>query len=264
MIKKIAVATLLGIVVCASLAVAQEQPVGRTDGDVGIEEMLGEYVPLDLGFVDADGDSIYLRDIIQRPTVISLVYFRCPTICKPLLGSVAEVVEKTNLKPGEDYDLLTISFDETDTPQAAKEMKASFADPINKVGEGGWRFLTADKSTITGFTDAVGFRFARQEKDFAHGSCLIVLSPDGKIVRYLFGLSYLPFDVKMAVTEANQGKVAPTIARVLKYCFSYDPEGRRYVFNVTKVAGASILLLMVGWVIYISTFGRSRKEQVKG
>jgi len=244
--------------------VAAQTATTPPDDSIGMDELLGAYAAENLGFLDADGDSVYLRDVIRRPTVIALVYFHCPTICKPLLGGVAELIEKTELTPGEDYDVFTISFDEHDNPTSAREIRESFADPIKKIKPGGWRFLTADSTTIAEFTNSVGFHFKRREKDFAHPSGLIVLSPDGKIVRYLYGLQFMPFDLKMAVTEANEGKVAPTIARVLRFCFSYDPEGQRYVFNVNRIAGASIVLLMVGWVVYITTIGRRHRERSKG
>jgi protein SCO1/2 len=231
--------------------------------EIGIEERLGDSVPLQLGFVDADGDSIYLRDLIDKPTIVTLVYYHCPTICKPLLGSVVEVVDKTDLTPGKDYELLTISFDETDTPQSATTIKTNFTNSLGKdLAPDAWKFLTADSVTIAHLTDAVGFRFQRRDKDFAHGTCLIVLSPDGKIVRYLYGLRYMPFDLKMAVSEASKGNIAPSIARVLRYCFSYDPEGRRYALNINRVAGTGILLFAVGWVIYITSVGR-RKGKAK-
>ncbi len=233
-------------------------------GDIGIDEKLGDFVPPGLAFVDAQGDSVRFEDFLGKPVVMTLVYFHCPTICKPLLSSVSEVVGKTPLTPGVDYNLLTISFDEFDNPRTASPIKKDFVTSLNKKpGADSWRFLTADSATIAGLTDAVGFRFARREKDFAHGASLIVLSPNGKIVRYLYGLRFMPFDLRMAVSEANKGNVAPSIARVLRYCFSYDPEGRRYVFNVTRVAGTGILLLAFGWVFYISTLGKVRKGKQK-
>jgi protein SCO1/2 len=237
-------------------------PASAQIGDeVGIDEMLGDFIPGDLGFLDANGDSLYLRDVVDKPTILALVYYHCPTVCKPLLGGIAEVVEKTDLEPGKDYDILTISFDETDSPKSASRIKLNFTKPLeDKVPEGAWRFLTADSVTIARLTSAAGFRFKRQEKDFAHGTSLIVISPDGKIVRYLYGMRFMPFDLKMAVSEANKGKTSPSIARVLQYCFSYDPEGRRYVFNVTRVAGTGILLFMFGWVTF-SAIGRARKRK---
>jgi protein SCO1/2 len=242
-----------------TVAAAQSDP---PDANIGIDERLGDYVPMDIGFLDADGDSVYLRDVITRPTLLTLVYYHCPTICKPLLGGVAEVVDRSELNPGKDYDLLTVSFNELDTPETARPIKDNFTHPLRRVVEtNSWRFLTGDSVAIAGLTGAVGFGFERQEKDFAHGAALIVLSPDGKIVRYLYGMRYQPFDLKMAVTEASKGTIAPSIARVLNYCFSYDPEGRKYVFNTTRVVGAGVLIFAVGWVFYMSASNRNRRKK---
>ena len=117
-----------------------------------------------------------------------------------------------------------------------------------------------DSLTIARLTDAVGFRFARREKDFTHVTSLIVLSPSGRIIRYLYGSRFLPFDLKMAVAEANEGRAVPTIARVMKYCFSYDPAGRRYALNLTRVAGTGILLFALGWLFYITSIGQRRRR----
>jgi len=232
------------------------------DPEIGIVEKLGDYVPGDIGFVDSYGDSVYLGDLVDKPTIITLVYYHCPTICKPLLSGVVEVIDKTGLDAGVDYTVLTISFDDTDTPASAADIRTNFTNSLKKkLRPGAWKFLTADSLAIARFTQSVGFGFQRQENDFAHGTSLIVLAPDGKIVRYLYGLRYMPFDLKMAVSEANRGNAAPSIARVLRYCFSYDPEGRRYVFNVTRVAGASIILFAVGFVVFVSTTGRLRKRK---
>jgi protein SCO1/2 len=245
------------VLATAGLGLAEE------DSEIGIDEKLGEMVPLDLTFLNPEGQTVTLADLVDKPTFLTLVYYHCPTICKPLLGGVAEAVEKTDLTPGEDYNIITISFDVKDSPQSARRIKRNFTHPVeDRIKNNGWEFLVADSATIAQLTDAVGFRFKKQENDFAHGTSLIVLTREGKIVRYLYGMRYMPFDIKMAVAEATKGTVAPSIARVLQYCFSYDPEGRRYVFNLTRVAGAGILLLTVGWVVYISTLGRSRKHKV--
>lgn len=248
---------LLLLCLAVSPALAETEDLG-----VGITEHLGEHVPLNLGFLDAEDDSVYLRDIIKRPTLLCLVYYHCPTICKPFLGGVAEVVDDSDLVPGKDYDILTVSFNVDDTPESAKPIKDNFTYSLDAVkATNSWRFLTGDSTSIAGLTQSVGFGFQRREKDFAHGTAVIVLSADGKIVRYLYGIRYMPFDLKMAVSEASTGTVAPSIARVLQYCFSYDPEGRRYVFNATRVAGAGVLLFAIGWIFYIRKSGKSKRHE---
>ena len=259
--------TILTFLLCLGIACAAWAPGARAWGvlpgevEVGIEEKLGEYVPLDLGFVDADSDSVYLRDVIDKPTVLTLVYYHCPHICMPLLTGVADVVAKTDLKPGTDYDLLTVSFDPVDNPETAGRIRTNITATLGKkLPPNAWRFLTGDSASTARLTDATGFRVKRVDKDFAHGTALIILSPDGKIVRYLYGLTYMPFDLKMAVLEAGKGEVGPSVARVLQFCFSYDPKGRRYVFNMTRVVGAVVLLAAVAFVTTLVVLERKRKR----
>jgi protein SCO1/2 len=236
---------------------------------IGIVEKLGRRVPGDLGFIDAGGDSVYLRDALDKPAILTLVYYHCPSICKPLLGALAEVVEKTDLEPGTDYDVITVSFDETDTPASAASIRDNVTNAIHKpIATGGWEFLTADSATIARLTEAVGFGFERREQDFAHSSALIVLTAEGKIIRYLYGRRYLPFDLKMAVAEARKGNAVPSIANVLQYCFSDDPEGRSFVMNFNRMIGTGIVLFAVGWVLYMrssrsarATAKRRRKDE---
>ncbi len=209
---------------------------------LGIDEKLGEPVPLDVTFTDEAGKPVVLRDLIDRPTILSLVYFTCPNVCPRILGSVAQLLGRLAPEPGESYTVITLSFDEMDTPEVARQRKKNFLKAIGKpFPEARWHFLTGDLASIRRLTDAVGFNFQRQGEAFEHPAALTVLSPSGRVVRYLYGLTYLPFDVKMALTEASEGRVGPTIRRALLFCFSYDPEGRTYVFNILKVTASVIL-----------------------
>ncbi len=253
---------LSGLVLCpATASRVQTHGASLPAGEVGIDEKLGGYVPLDLGFVDADSDSVFLKDAVDRPTILILVYYHCPNICMPLLNGVSEVVAKTNLDLGKDYNVLTVSFDPYDSPVTASRVRKEVAAHFTRgLPENSWRFLSGDSASIARLTDAVGFRVKRVDKDFAHGTALIVLSPNGKIVRYLYGLSYLPFDIKMAVVEAGEGKVVPSISRVLNFCFSYDPKGRKYVLNMTRVVGAVVLLAAIGFITSIVVLERKKKR----
>lgn len=251
--RNIALIALLMIIVQTS-AFTQEAP----GEDVGIKAHLGEYVPLDeLKFLDEDGNEVVLRDIVDKPTFLALVYFRCPGICSPLMDSVADVIgEVDDLIIGEDYKVLSISFDSREGPELAKNKKANYLKQIKKenINPDGWRFMTGSKENINKLCEAVGFQFEQAGDDFVHAGALTVLAPDGKIVRYLFGIRYLPFDFRMAATEASKGKVGPTINRVLSYCYNYDPEGRTYVLNVLPIAGVVTILLagiFIGFVIFL-------------
>jgi protein SCO1/2 len=247
--------------VCSSPRAAAAQIPSTEDLEIGVVEKLGQYVPLDIGFVDADSDSVYLRDVIDKPTVLTLVYYHCPHICLPLLSGVADVVAKTDLEPGTDYNLLTVSFDTVDNPETASNIRKNVTKPLEKkLGPNAWRFLSGDSTSIAALLDATGFRVKKVDKDFAHGTALIVLAPDGKIVRYLYGLSYLPFDLKMSVIEAGEGRVGPSVSRVLRFCFSYDPKGRRYVFNMTRVVGAVVIFAAVVFVTSLIVLERKKRR----
>ncbi|MFH1143712.1 MAG: SCO family protein [Candidatus Eisenbacteria bacterium] len=254
-------AVLAALIACAltgAIAAAQE-----ADPEVGVAEHLGERLPLDLRFLDPEGRSIPLAELIDRPTVLTLVYYRCPGICSPLLSGLVDVLEKMELEPGRDYQVLTISFDPTETPDLAGRKRANhlaaFHEPFP---DSAWHWMTGDSLSIARLTDAVGFRYKRVGKDFTHPGLLTILSPDGRIARYLYGITFLPFDLKLALIEASQGRVGPSINRVLLYCFSYDPDGRRYAFDILKVSGTLIMFFAVAFAVYlvIST-RRARRER---
>jgi protein SCO1/2 len=224
---------------------------------IGIDEKLGDTIPLELRFHDENGGSLSLKQLVDKPTILSLVYYTCPSICPRIMSSTAQVLSKLQMDPKKDYTVLTVSFDERDTPALALEKKKNYLKAIGKpFPQDSWRFMTAAAEPIRELTDSVGFGFQRLGDAFEHPAALIILSPDGKIVRYLYGLTYLPFDLKMALTEAQEGKVSPTIRRVLLFCFSYDPEGRTYVFNILKVTGVIVLLFASILILALVIKGR--------
>lgn len=230
---------------------------------IGIEEKLGASVPLDAVFIGEAGEKVTLRELITGPTVLAPVYYTCKDVCPLLLHGVADVVRKIQAEPLKDYKVLAVSFDETDTPKLAREKKKNFLAALDKpFPSEGWRFLTGDEKNIRKLTDAVGFRFKRQEDIFLHAVSIVVLSGEGKVIRYLYGTTFLPFDLKMALVEASEGRIGPTITKVLRYCFTYDPKGQKYVFNILKVAGTSMILALVAMLIVLRAKGkgRARKE----
>ena len=211
---------------------------------VGVDEKLGQTIPLDITFRDEQNQPVSLKALFTKPVILSLVYYTCPSVCPRIMSGTAQVLARMGADSRGDYSVLTVSFDETDKPVVAAQRKKNYLKAINQpFPEEDWRFLTGDAESIRRLTEAVGFQFQRRGDAFEHPSLLIVLSPQGKITRYLYGVTYLPFDVKMALAEASEGRVGPTISRVLLFCFSYDPEGRTYVFNILKVTGLVTLIL---------------------
>ena len=206
------------------------------DATVGIDEQLGKIIPLDLTFNDEEGRPVVLGDLITRPTVLTLVYFRCPSICSPLMHEVADTVDRIDLVPGIDFDLITVSFDAREGPDLARVAKANLLDDMErKVPPESWRFLTGKEENIAKLTHIAGFRFKRDQQDFMHAATVIFLSREGKIVRYLGGLRLLPADMKMALIDAAEGTPRTVMQKIQRMCFSFDPEGRTYVLQVNRI-----------------------------
>jgi protein SCO1/2 len=234
-----------------------EQP--KDLSGIGIDEKLGQFISLDLIFYDENGNAIPLRQLIHRPTILAPVYYSCPNICSFLLFNLAGVINKMPSEPGKEYRVVAFSFDETEKPNLALEKKKMYLKMIEKpFPEDAWRFLTGDKENIHQLTDAIGFHFKRQGQDFLHPVSLVILSPDGKVTRYIYGTEFLPFDIKMALLEASEGKVGPTLSKVLRFCFSYDPKGRKYVFNTLKVTGIVTLLFALSLILFLVFKGKRK------
>jgi protein SCO1/2 len=191
---------------------------------------------------------------------VTFVYYRCPGICSPLLSEVAKMIDKMDLEIGKDYQVFTLSFDPAEKPEMASEKRQNYLTELKKkIDPAGWRFFTGDSADIRRLTDAAGFYYQRSGRDWVHAATLIVLSPSGKITRYLYGIQHLPFDVKMAVVEASEGRTGPTIAKVLRFCYAYDPEGRTYALAVTRIAGVAVLGLAALFAAIFIVRPRKRK-----
>jgi protein SCO1 len=213
------------------------------DIEIGIIEKLGETIPTDLWFLNESGDTVTLGQLINKPTILFFVYFDCPNLCSPLMDGVADVVSKTDLLLGTDYEIITISFNTKDTPEKAREKKVNFVQKISKENQKHWIYLTGIQENINIITNAVGYKYKAQGLDFAHASAIIILSPQGKITRYLYGLTFLPFDLKMAIVEAQKGIARPTINRILEYCFAYNPASKTYSIQITRIIGTITLII---------------------
>lgn len=225
---------------------------GPKQSEVGVDEKLGSTIPLDLSFLDEYGKPVRLRDLVTKPTIITLVYFRCPGICSPLLNGLATTIDHMDMDAGKDYNIITISFDPKESYQTAAEKKKNYLEEMKKkLPENSWKFLTGDSTSIAKITDAIGFRYQPQGSDYMHSAVITVLSADGKITRYLYGVDFLPLDLKLGIIEASEGKVGPTINKLLKLCYSYDPAGRKYVLNITRIAGSGMVVLIVAFVLIL-------------
>ncbi len=227
--------------------------------DVGIDEQLDHYLPKDATFFDSDGKKMSTEELIDKPTILSLVYFECPGVCSPLLSELSQTIDKVELVIGVDYQVITISFNDKEDYKLANKWKNIYLGGMKKqIDPKAWKFLTSDSINIRKVTDAVGFYFKPYHKDFVHAAALIAISPDKKITRYIFGTSFNQFDVKMALIEAKSGKSNPTISKVLEFCYSYDPDGRNYKLNVTRIVGVIMLISLTGFILIVV-----KKKKVK-
>lgn len=234
------------------------------DKQLGIYEKLDEYISDDLVFTDELFNKVNIKESIDKPTILALVYYECPGICSPLLNGLAEAMDESDMELGTDYQVYTVSFSFTEGPPLARQKKKTYSKLV-KHGDtqNGWKFFTGDSTTVDQLLDEVGYKVKKEGKEYIHPGAIIVLSPEGKVTRYLYGSTYfLPFDLKMAVVEAAEGRSGPTINKMLNYCFSYDPEGQKYVFNMTKISGTLILLLAGSLLFTMIIKGRKRKNKL--
>ena len=253
-----------GLLLAALMLAAAGAPVfaqaASPSPAIGIEEHLGSYVPLDARFALEDGTPVALGDLVDKPTILALVYYRCPNACDFLLTGMASVLKLLPGTPGRDYQVVTLTIDERETAADAQKAKQISLESIEApFPSDGWRFLTGGAGNITRVADAVGFHYVQTGDDFDHTLGLVILSPKGKIVRYMTGTDFLPVDLRMSLMEASTGTVGPTIAKVLRFCFSYDPQNRKYVLNTLKVTAVVTLLLASGFVLYLVLSGRKRR-----
>jgi protein SCO1/2 len=234
----------------------------KAQAELGLYEHLDQYIPNDLVFVTDHYDTVNLLKQIDKPTVIVPVYYECPGLCSPLLEGVADVISKASMELGKDYQVFTISFNPDEKTRLAKEKKENYAKLVKNGSdvEHGWIFHTGDSTNINKLLNSLGYKIKREGKEWIHPAAVVVLSPDGKITRYLYGTYFLPFDLKMAIVEASQGRSGPTINKMLKFCFSYDAPGKKYVFNITKVSGSIIILAALGFFVSLVLKNKKNKK----
>lgn len=232
-----------------------------------ITERLGSPVSIEnLRFRDETGSDVVLKDYFRpgRPVLLNLGYYGCPTLCGLVLNGLIDSLKGFEWTPGQQFELLTLSIDPKEEPRLARAKKNSSLSSYGKSGaESGWHFLTGDESQIRALTEQVGFgyRWNAQEKQWAHSAALIVLTPEGKISRYLYGIQYAPKDLKFALLEASSGKIGTVIDRILLFCYRYDPVTRKYSVVLTRVmqAGGASTVLVFG--AYLALFWRRQRQE---
>ena len=227
---------------------------------IGFEEKQGQYAYPDTKLINEAGDTVLLKDVITKPTILNLVYYRCPGTCSPLMWGISKVIDDMDLKLGKDYQVLTISFDHTEKIDLGIKKKAAYLMNMkDKEAAKAWQFFVSDSIDIAKLSQSVGFHFKKVNNEYVHPTGLIALAADGKITRYLRGIDFLPFDIKITMVEAAQGKIGPSINRLLAICYSFDPIGDQFVFNVTKVSAIVISFFLALILIYLVIKPRPKK-----
>jgi protein SCO1/2 len=228
---------------------------------VGFDEKQGQYADLDVKLINESGETVLLRDVIDKPTILNLVYYRCPGTCSPLMWGISKFIDELDLELGKDYEVITISFDYTEGIDLGIQKKANYLSTMKrKEAAEDWKFFVSDSANIARLTQSVGFNYKYINNQFVHPTGLIALASDGKITRYMRGIEFLPFEIKITMVEAANGKIGPSINRVLAVCYSYDEGKNQFVFNVTRVAG--ILIIFFGIVIFLFLVFSGKKVKV--
>ena len=221
--------------------------------DVGFDQNLNAQVPLDTQFYDESGKQVRLNQYFGtgKPVVLALVYFNCPMLCSEVLSGVTSSLSAIRLNAGQDFQVLAVSFDPKDTPESASAKKLNYMQRYRRPGaESGWHFLTGDQPSIRMLTDSVGFHYTWDEKNkqFAHVAGIVVLTPDGKVSRYFYGVEYAPRDLKFGLIDASNRKIGSFVDQALLFCYHYDPTVGKYTPVILKIVrlGGVLTLLVLG------------------
>jgi protein SCO1/2 len=232
---------------------------------VGIDQKLNEKVPLDAVFKDEEGREVRLGQFFKgKPVVLSLVYYTCPMLCNQILNGMLSSFRQISFNAGEQFEVINVSFDPRDTPAIAAAKKQTYIKAYNRAGgEAAWHFLTGDEANVRRLADAVGFRYLwdEQTKQFAHASGIMILTPEGKLARYFYGVEYPPRDLRLGLVEASQNRIGTPVDTLMLYCYHYDPATGKYgavVMNIMRVAGVITVGLMVGLFFFLRKISRRR------
>jgi protein SCO1/2 len=222
---------------------------------VRFDQKLDGQLPLDARFRDESGRAVALGEYFgKKPVVLAFVYYECPMLCTQILNGLVSGLGVLELSAGKEFDVVAISFDARETPVMAAAKKAVYLDTYRRPdAEQGWHFLTGDETNIRRVTDAAGFQFSWDEatQQFAHASGVIVVTPDGRLARYLFGIEYPPRDLKFALMESSEGRIGSVVDQVLLYCYHYEPATGTYsliAMNAVRLGGAVTVALLLGFI----------------
>jgi protein SCO1/2 len=246
-------------------------PTAKSDDvlkQVGIEQRLNNQVPLDLGFRDESGREVRLGDYFRndKPVLLTLVYYECPMLCNQVLNGVVGTLGAVTFTPGKEFEVVTVSFDPREGPELAAKKKETYLKRYRRENAGlGWHFLTGDKASIDALAESVGFRYVWDEesKQFAHASAIMVLTPQGRLSHYFYGVEYSPKDLRLALVEASEGRIGSPVDALILYCYHYDPATGKFapVMAVLRVAGVLTVIALAALIYYLSRRARRKDER---
>lgn len=226
--------------------------------DVGVEQRLNDSIPLNLPFRDEHGKPVQLSEYFgHKPVILSLVYYNCPMLCTQVLNGLESSMKLIPMDVGKQFNVITVSIDPTERPVLAEAKQALYTGLYGRPGAAqGWHFLTGDEQQIRQLANSVGFRYADDpdSKQFAHASAIIVLTPEGKISRYFYGIQFPSRDLRLALVEASEGKIGTPVDQLLLFCYHYDPSTGRYgllISRLIQAAGALTVLAIAGLILVL-------------
>src|SRR5215831_16395116 len=232
---------------------------------VGIDQKLNEQLPLDAVFKDEQGNEVRLGQYFHgKPVILALVYYTCPMLCNQVMNGMLGAFRQIQFNVGEQFEVVTVSFDQKDTPQLAAAKKQTYIAGYNRPsGAAGWHFLTGDAVNVQKLTEAVGFRYTwdQQTQQYAHASGIMLATPEGKLARYFYGIDYPPKDLRLALVETSANKIGTPVDALMLYCYHYDPSTGKYgvmIMNVIRLAGIATVILIAALLLLLRSISRKR------
>jgi protein SCO1/2 len=232
---------------------------------VEFEQRLGETLPLELSFKDEGGQAVRLADYFAgKPVILVFAYYECPMLCTLVLNDLAEALHDLAFEAGEQFEVVTVSFDPQDGPAQASQKKALYLEALNRPGaEKGWHFLTGDQAAISALTGAAGFqyRYVEDHDEYAHPTGVLILTPDGRVSRYILGIDYSSKDLRLGLVEAADRKIATLVDQFYLLCYDYDPVTGRYTLLVHRLLQIGGAITVFGLGLFVFFLRKAEKRQ---
>jgi protein SCO1/2 len=235
---------------------------------VGIEQRLNQQVPLDLAFRDETGKAVHLRDYFgQKPAILNLVYYKCPMLCGEVMSGLTRALKVIKFDAGNQFNVLSVSFNPNETPELAAASKAQYMERYGRPGAAnGWHFLTGPQESITALTQAVGFQYQYDPKtdQYAHATAIMVLTPEGRVAQYYYGVEFAPKDLRLGLIQASNHKIGNLVDEVFLYCYHYDPATGKYgaiISRILKLSGLATILVLGGMVLILLRRGPQYQDK---